>query len=129
MAQQNQISVASRIDQWAARLNRLSRMGRVVLSVLITLELVVLISLVIDKLLIDQVIEGDVDPMTPALIEAAIGIVFYVIGWALLVGFDSDAQKPWQASTPTVLYVAAGGVGLVLLIILALFGLAFGYIL
>jgi len=67
--------------------------------------------------------------MTPALIEATIGVVLYVIGWWLLVGFDADPEKPWQARPLTVGYVAAGVVVLVLLIMLALFGLAFGYIL
>jgi hypothetical protein len=121
--------VATRIGLWASRLNRLSRTGRVVLTWLITLELVALVSIFVDKLLIDQVIQGDVGAMTPALIEAGIGAVLYLLGWWLLVGFDSDPQNPWQARTSTVLYVAAGVAVLILLIVLALFGLAFGYIL
>ncbi len=129
MPQQKQVTLAMRIDQWTAQLNRLSRTGRVVLSLLITLELVILVSLVVDKLLIDRVVRGDMGAMTPALIEAGIGVVLYVFGWWVLVGFDSDPQNPWQARPRTVWYVAAGVVVLGLLIILALFGLAFGYIL
>jgi len=75
------------------------------------------------------VVEGDVDPLTPALIAVALGVILYAIGWWALVGFEGDPRRPWHAGTPAVLYVAAGGAGLVLIVMLALFGLAFGYVL
>jgi len=62
MSQQQAWTGSSRIEQWAERLDRMSRVWRVVLSLLITLELVILLSLFIDRVLIDQVIAGDVSP-------------------------------------------------------------------
>ena len=44
----------------AVRLDRLSRMRRVVLSLLVTLDLVILSSVLVDRLLIDSVVAGDV---------------------------------------------------------------------
>jgi hypothetical protein len=129
MSQQRTWVGASRIEQWADRLDRMSRVWRVVLSLLITLELVILLSLFIDRVLIDRVIAGDVGPGVPAWIAVILGIVFYAAGWWSLVGFDLNPNGPWHAGIPAVVYVAAGSAGLVLLAILALYGLAFGYLL
>jgi len=129
MAQSHQSPAGSRVDMWITRINRVPRLGRVVLSLLITLELVILLSVIIDRTLIDAVVEGDVDPMTPALIAAVLGVVIYGISWWALVGFDADPGDPWQAGLPAVVMVGAGIAGLVLIVVLALFGLAFGYVL
>lgn len=122
MAQQD---LSARIDLWAGRLNRLPRLWRVILNVVITLELVVLVSVIVDNLLIDAVVEGNVGAGTPILIEAIFGVIFYIIGWWALVGFDD----PWRATTASVLYFAAGAISLVLILMLILYGLAFGYLL
>lgn len=129
MSQQQVWTGVSRIEQWAERLDRMSRVWRVVLSLLITLELVILLSLFIDRVLIDRVVAGDVGAAVPAWIAVILGIVLYVVGWWALVGFDLNPDRPWHAGTPAVLYVVAGGACLVILVILALFGLAFGYLL
>jgi hypothetical protein len=118
----------TRVEAWAARLDRLSRLVRIVLSLLITLELVVLLSIVIDRALLDRVYEGEVGAMTPALIAAGLGIVLYAIGWWALVGFETDDQ-PWRAGTPAVVYVTLGVIGLFLMFMLAVLGLLLSYIL
>ncbi len=129
MAQPYQSPLGMRIALWRERINRVPRLGRVVLSLLITLELVILLSVIIDRTLIDSVVEGDVDPLTPALIAAVLGVVLYGISWWALVGFDADPRTPWQAGLPAVAVVTAGIAGLLLIVVLALFGLAFGYVL
>jgi hypothetical protein len=123
MSQQN----VSRITEWTERINRMSRGGRIRLTLVITLVLTVLLSVVIDRTLIDRVVEGSVDPMLPALIAAGLGLVFYGVGWWAMVGFELN--EPWRAGTPAVVFVVAGVAGLVLIIVLALFGLVFGYLL
>ena len=50
-------------------------------------------------------------------------------GLATLVGFEWNPARPWHPGRAAVLYTAAGGAGLLLVIVLALFGLAFGYFL
>jgi len=125
MSNQARVMTESRIDVWADRLARLSHWVRVFLALAIALELTVLLSIAVDRLLLDAVVDGDVDPMTPALIAVVFGVILYGIGWWAMIGFDS----PWQPGTPAVLYTAAGAAGLVILVALVLFGLAFGYLL
>lgn len=117
------------IDRWAARLGNLSRGWRVLLSLVITLELVILISFAVDRLLIQRVVEGDLARAAPAWIAAGVGLALYAVGWWALVGFDWDPAHPWSPGRPAVLYTAAGVAGLLVVIVLALFGLAFGYLL
>ncbi len=119
----------SRIELWAARLDRMPRGARVAISLVITLVLVVLAWLVITLVLGVEILDPDPHLEVPLIVVIALGIVFYVIGWWALVGFDLDPQRPWHAGTAAVLYAAAGAASLVLVIMLALFGLAFGYIL
>jgi len=119
----------SGIERWAVRLGRLSRGWRVALSLAITLELVILISFVVDRLLIQRVVEGDLARAVPAWIAVGVGLVLYAVGWWALVGFEWDPARPWHPGRAAVLYTAAGGAGLLLVIVLALFGLAFGYFL
>ena len=118
---------ASRIDQIAARINRMPRTTRIIVSVAVTLILVILASLVIDRIFIQGVYDGKVDPMTPALVAVALGLVLYGLGWWSMVGFDLDSNRPWQAGRAAVIYIALGGAGLILTIVLIAFGLVFGY--
>lgn len=129
MARARETQAPSRIEQWAALVNRLPRATRIALSVVIALELTLLISLIVDRLLIASVYEGDVGAMVPALIAVGIGVMSYVIGWWALVGFDADPSRPWRAGRLAVLYTAAGAAGLIVLAMLILIGLAQGYIL
>ena len=119
----------SRIDQWADRIGRLSRGRRMALSLAITLVLVILLSVIVDRLLIERVIEGDMGRSVPAWIAAGSGVLCYVIGWWALVGFDWNPDRPWQARAPAVYYVGAGAAGLLVLVVLIVFGLLFGYVL
>jgi hypothetical protein len=119
----------SRMQIWAARIDRMPRGVRVVLSLITTLELVVLAWVVMSELFGVDLFDSDPDLLVPLLIVLGLGLVFYGIGWWAMVGFDLDPALPWRAGRPAVLYLAAGIGALVLLIMLALFGLAFGYIL
>ncbi|MBN1202336.1 MAG: hypothetical protein JXJ20_10815 [Anaerolineae bacterium] len=129
MPDHNEARYVSPVERWSARIDRMGRRRRIILALLITLELVALTSLIIDRLLIGRVVEGDVNPMTPALIEAGLGLLFYGIGWWAMVGFDWDPQSPWRAGRPAVVYTVLGAASLVLLVLLVLFGLVFGYVL
>jgi hypothetical protein len=117
----------SRVEQWSARLNRMPRVLRMVISLIITLELVVLAWLLIAAALDIDIFDPDPDLTLPLLLVTVLGLVFYGVGWWAMVGFDSGG--PWQAGTPAVIFSAAGCAGFILVIMLVLLGLAFGYIL
>ncbi|MGQ9850501.1 MAG: hypothetical protein ACUVSU_10690 [Aggregatilineaceae bacterium] len=123
------VSSADRIGQWAAWINRQSRGRRVALSLAITVELVILVSVLVDRLLIDRVTAGDLSRAAPAWIAAGVGVVVYVLGWWALVGFDWNPAQPWRAGTGAVLFTVAGAAALIVLAVLALYGLVFGYLL
>lgn len=116
----------SRVEQWSARLNRMPRMLRMVLSLAITLEMVVLAWLLIATILDIELFDPNQDLTVPMVLVTVLGLVFYGVGWWAMVGFDT---APWQAGTPAVIYTVAGCAGLFLVLMLVLLGLAFGYIL
>ncbi|GIV81775.1 MAG: hypothetical protein KatS3mg051_1129 [Anaerolineae bacterium] len=122
-------SAPGRFDQWAAWIQRQSRGRRVALSLAITVELVILVSVVVDRLLVDRVTAGDLSRSAPAWIAAGTGVIVYVIGWWALVGFDWNPGQPWRAGKSAVLFTVIGAAALIVLIVLALYGLLFGYLL
>lgn len=111
------------------RLNRVRRPWRVVLSLLITLELVALLWLVLAQIFGVGVFEPGDDAGTALLIAVVLGFAVYGLGWAALVGFDLDPDRPWRAGRLAVLYVAAGAAGAFTVAVLILYGLIFGYVL
>jgi hypothetical protein len=58
-----------------------------------------------------------------------LGQAAFLVGWWAVVGFDLNPAQPWHAGRPAGVYVAAGVIGLAVLIVLILFGLLFGYVL
>jgi len=123
-APQGQTYSSNRVAQWAARLSRISHLWRIVLGLLIALELAILAWVVVDRIVINEF--GNT---TSTFVAVAVGLVAYAVGWWALVGFDNDPGQPWRAGAPAVWYVTAGAAGLVALIMVALLGLAFGYVL
>ncbi len=110
-------------------LDRQPRGRRVALSLAITVELVILVSVMVDRLLVDRVIAGDLSRSAPAWIAAGTGVIVYVIGWWVLVGFDWNPGQPWRAGKGAVLFAVIGAAALIVLMVLALYGLLFGYLL
>jgi hypothetical protein len=122
-------ATTNRFEQWVAWLDRQSRGRRVALSLAITVELVILVSVVVDRLLVDRVIAGDMSRAAPAWIAVGTGVLVYVIGWWALVGFDWNPAQPWRAGNAAVFFTAVGAAALIVLMVLALYGLLFGYLL
>lgn len=114
---------SNRVQQWAARLTRISHLWRIVLSFLIALELAMLSWVVVDRIVINEF--GN---MTSTFVAVAVGVLAYGVGWWALVGFDDNPRQLWRADARAVWFVAAGAAGLVALVMLAILGLAFGYI-
>lgn len=122
-------STTSRFERWTTWLDRQPRGRRVALSLAITVELVILVSVVVDRLLVDRVIAGEMSRAAPAWIAVGTGVLVYVVGWWALVGFDWNPAQPWRAGNAAVLFTVTGAAALIVLIVLALYGLLFGYLL
>jgi len=118
----------SRIDHLADRINRWPRPLRIVVGIVITLELTVLAWLVLAWAFDVAVLAVDPDVTAPLTIVIVLGLLFYGFGWFAMVGFDMHPETPWRAGRPAVWFVAGGAAGLVSIIMLVLFGLAFGYL-
>ncbi|NJL94641.1 MAG: hypothetical protein HC915_13405 [Anaerolineae bacterium] len=52
----------------------------------------------------------------------ALGLIFYGLGWWLLVGFDWNPDQPWRARQAAVWYLLAGLAALVLSLLALLAG-------
>jgi len=122
-APQHSTLSSDRVALWAERLTRLPHVWRIVLGFLITLVMAILAWVVVDRLVI-----GELGNTTSTFVAVAAGLLVYGVAWWALVGFDDNPQQPWQAGPAAVWLVAAGAAGLVALVMLAVLGLAFGYL-
>jgi hypothetical protein len=131
MSNQRKSSPVTRVERWAARIDRLPRLTRVVLTLLITLELAGLTWPVAAFVFGVKPIDPDPGPATTLLflIVVPLGLVFYGVGWWAMVGFDMNPDQPWRATAASARYLVAGGVCLLLILLLVSFGLLFGYVL
>lgn len=119
----------SRVDVWALRINRWPRLTRVIVSLAVTVILTLLAWLLLAEIFGLKPLDAETDATLPLLLDVGVALFLYALGWWALVGFDLDPNRPWQAGSVAVLYVAAGVAGAFILIMLFIFGLAFGYIL
>lgn len=119
----------SRLDLLTARINHWSRPLRIAMTTFITLVIVVIVGYIVDRLLLQAVYDEELSAWVPTIIMGVVGLGTYGGGWWLLVGFDWNVDKPWQARRASTIFVLAGlfGFGIVLLGLLS--GLVFGYLL
>jgi hypothetical protein len=115
-------------DRLAMRIQRWRRPTRIALSSFLALVLVTVVSFFVDRLLLQQVYDEELSVWVPTLIIAGVGVGAYWLGWRLLVGFDWYEERPWQASRASALYVVVGLVGVALIVLGILSGLASGFL-
>jgi len=115
-------------DRLAGRIQRWRRPTRIALASFLALVLVTVVSFFVDRLLLQQVYDEELSVWVPTLIIAGVGIGAYWLGWRLLVGFDWDEERPWQASRASALYVVLGLAGVAFIILWILSGLASGFL-
>lgn len=101
------------------RVLRLPRALRVLIAAVFALAATLLVTPVIDLVYVDNFF----DPSTiivPALVACGVGMVVYVIGWRLIIGTVGDTLA---ARPATLVYLALGAAGLLLVIGLVVYGL------
>lgn len=107
---------------WLGPVVRLPRLARMVLAILFALSLTLLLTPLIDGWYLSSFDAAEA-PMLPALASASAGVIAYLIGWRLLVGF---IDEPPQASGALAVYLMAGCAALLLTIVLVILGAASG---
>ncbi len=100
-------SIAHRLVMWIVNLPRLVR---IVLSALFALAITLLVTPVVDGIYLNNFFSTDTR-VVPSLISTALGLVYYVVGWRLVIGYVGE--KP--AARPAVLFYC--GIGLAACII------------
>lgn len=111
---------------WASRLERLPRVGRIGLSMLIAGLLALLAWLVI-MLTFGSEIGNESVVRLGALV--LIGLPVYAYGWSVLVGFDPASRENWRAQPASITFVWMGCVGALLALILLIIGVVYGEVL
>lgn len=105
------------IDRWAARIDAIPRLMRIILTLIITVFLVLALWAVLA-----EVAGGGITSANPnaniTLLAIVLGVIFYGAAWGALVGFENRQDKTWHAGPAAVYFLIAGLLSLVLLVII-----------
>lgn len=88
----------------ALRLVRLPRLARISITALFAVVAALLITPLIDSIYTTRFFDYNT-LMLPSLVSTGVGIVMYVIGWIVLVGYSGEELKPRKR---VLLYVVVG---------------------
>jgi hypothetical protein len=110
------------IDQLAARINRWSRLLRIITATAITVITVGLLMSIFDLMVPLEFFYDVTQARITLLVMLVAGFLTYGFGWALLVGFDGD--RAWQADQRAAWFVMFGLAELFLLVIGIIAGFA-----
>ncbi|HVU09981.1 MAG TPA: hypothetical protein VHD90_01835 [Phototrophicaceae bacterium] len=106
------------------RVLRLPRLSRIILAVLFALAVTLAVTPIIDGIYLNSFFDESTR-VAPSLVSTALGIVFYFIGWRLIVGYAGEEPS----ARPAVFFYVIGGILLVILVVvLVVFGAITGSI-
>lgn len=111
-------SEASFSERTIARLVHLPRVTRIALAAVFALALTLAITPIVDRVYMDNFY----DPTTrgvPAMISTALGLVFYVVGWRVIIGYVGETPP---ARRSVFWYAAIGVASCILVILLVIIG-------
>jgi len=112
---QSWLTVVYRFVNWILQLPRLTR---IILAALFALAVTLVITPLVDGIYLANFYDVDTRE-APALFSTALGVVFYLVGWRLIIGFAGDVPRPNRL---VVGYLGVGAVACVLVIVLFIFG-------
>ncbi len=100
------------------RIVRLSRLMRTVLAVLFALALTLALTPLIDRIYLAYFFDLNTR-VIPALISTAAGLIFYGVGWRLIIGYVGEQPT----ARPAILwYVSIGAAACVIVVVLLVIG-------
>lgn len=112
---QSWLTVVYRFADWIVRLPRLTR---IVLAAVFALALTLVITPLVDGIYIANFYDVDTRE-APALLSTALGVVFYLVGWRLIIGFAGQIPPTNKA---VVGYLGVGTLVCVLVVVLVVIG-------
>lgn len=86
-----------------AQMLDLPRIVRVLIAGVVALAVTLLLTPLVDNLYLSRFYHPDT-VMLPALVSTGLGIVMYVIGWGVLIGFSGVRPRPTRALIVYVLF-------------------------
>lgn len=107
---------------WVDRLLKLPRLARIGIAALFALSVTLALSPIVDGIYLNFLFTPET-VMVPALVSAGFGLVMYVVGWQLIVGYVGEMPP---ARLVILWYVGVGVLALVLVMILLVTGFASG---
>lgn len=93
---------SARLIEWIVGLPRLTRIA---LAALFALAVTLAVTPLIDGIYLDRFYSADTR-MIPAIISTTLGLLYYFLGWRLIVGFVGETPPPRR----TILWYVCGGV-------------------
>ena len=112
---QSGLAIVYRFVDWIIRLPRLTR---IVLAGVFALAITLVITPLVDGFYIANLYDLDTRE-APALFSTALGVVFYLLGWRLIIGFAGEAPS---ANRAVVWYLTTGIAACLLVVVLVIFG-------
>jgi hypothetical protein len=118
---QSGLAVVYRFVNWIIQLPRLTRIA---LAAVFALALTLVITPLVDEFYIANFYDVETRE-APALFSTALGVVFYLLGWRLIIGFAGEAPA---ANRAVAWYLGVGALACALVVILVVFGAISGTI-
>lgn len=112
------IQPASVRQRFAERILQLPRLARIALAALFAAVTTLLLTPIIDNIYLTYFFDFNTRVL-PSLVSTAAGIVTYLVGWVLLVGYAGEGVRPRRA---TFWYFVAGCAELAFVVLLLMTG-------
>jgi hypothetical protein len=110
--------------RWQKSLSGIPRWGRMLIVAVMSLAVTLIIFPQVDLIYMDHFFNLDT-VIIPSYVSAGIGMLMYVAGWVLVVGWGDNKPHEQVSSSPALLwYIGLGALALIVCMVLLLHGLA-----
>lgn len=104
------------------RVVHLGRLARILLALIFAIAVTLAVTPLIDELYLANFYNINTRAI-PAFLSTALGLIYYGLGWRLIVGYAGEVPEPRRA---ILWYVAVGAAACILVIVLLIIGAVTG---
>lgn len=109
---------ASVTQRFAERVAHLPRLARILLAALFAVATTLLLTPIVDNIYMTYFFDFNTRVL-PSLVSTGIGVLIYIAGWVLMIGYAGEAVRPRKA---TFWYFVLGCVVLAVVVLLLITG-------